>query len=33
MDMLSNPLVMVGMGVVLLGLIGLMLFLRSRPRD
>jgi hypothetical protein len=33
MDFLGNPWVMVGMGVVLLALIGLLIFLRTRPQD
>ena len=33
MDFLGNTWVMVGMGVVLLALIGLLIFLRTRPQD
>jgi hypothetical protein len=33
MDFLGQTWVMVGMGVLLLGLIGLMLYMRSRPQD
>lgn len=33
MDFLGNTWVMVGMGVALVGLIGLMIFLRMKPRD
>jgi ElaB/YqjD/DUF883 family membrane-anchored ribosome-binding protein len=33
MDFLSNPWVMVGMGAALLALIGVMIFLRMKPRD
>jgi hypothetical protein len=32
-DFLGNVWVMVGMGVVLLALIGLLIFLRTRPQD
>ena len=33
MDFLGNTWVMVGMGVALLALIGVMIFLRMKPRD
>mgnify|MGYP001416588520 CR=1 FL=1 len=33
MDFLSNTGVMVGMGVALLALIGVMIYLRMKPRD
>jgi hypothetical protein len=33
MDFLSNTWTMVGMGVVLIALIGLLIFLRTRPQD
>ena len=33
MDFLGSTWVMVGMGVALLALIGLMIFLRMKPRD
>ena len=33
MDFLGNTWVMVGMGVALVALIGLMIFLRMKPRD
>lgn len=33
MNFLGNTWVMVGMGVALLALIGLMIFLRMKPRD
>jgi hypothetical protein len=33
MNFLGNTWVMVGMGVVLLALIGLLIFLRTRPQD
>lgn len=33
MDFLGQTWVMVGMGVLLLGLIGMMLYMRSRPQD
>jgi hypothetical protein len=33
MDFLSQTWVMVGMGVALLALIGVMIFLRMKPRD
>lgn len=33
MNFLGNTWVMVGMGVALLSLIGLMIFLRMKPRD
>jgi hypothetical protein len=32
-DFFGNTWVMVGMGVVLLALIGLLIFLRTRPQD
>lgn len=32
-DFLGNPIVMVGMALLLVGLIGLMIFLRKKPRD
>jgi hypothetical protein len=32
-DFLGQPLVMVGMGVAFLALIGVMIFLRMKPRD
>ena len=33
MNFLGNTWVMVGMGVALLALIGMMIFLRMKPRD
>ncbi len=33
MDFLGNTWVMVGMGVALLALIGMMIFLRMKPKD
>jgi hypothetical protein len=33
MDFLGQPWTMVGMGVVLVALIGLLIFLRTRPQD
>jgi hypothetical protein len=33
MDFFSNTWTMVGMGVILLALIGLLIFLRTRPQD
>ena len=33
MDFLGNTWVMVGMGVALIALIGVMIFLRMKPRD
>ena len=33
MDFLGNTWVMVGMGAALLSLIGVMIFLRMKPRD
>jgi hypothetical protein len=33
MDFLGNTWVMVGMGVVLIALIGLLIFLRTRPQE
>jgi hypothetical protein len=33
MNFLSNTWVMVGMGLALLALIGVMIFLRMKPRD
>jgi hypothetical protein len=33
LDFFSNTWVMVGMAVVLLALIGLLIFLRTRPQD
>jgi hypothetical protein len=33
MDFLSNTWTMVGMGVVLIALIGLLIFLRTRPQE
>jgi hypothetical protein len=33
MDFLGNTWVMVGMGVALVALIGVMIFLRMKPRD
>lgn len=33
MNFLGNTWVMVGMGVALLALIGIMIFLRMKPRD
>jgi hypothetical protein len=33
MDFLGNTWVMVGMGVALVALIGIMIFLRMKPRD
>ena len=32
-NFLSDPLMLIGMVVLLLGLIGLMVFLRMRPKD
>jgi hypothetical protein len=33
MDFLGNTWVMIGMGVALVALIGVMIFLRMKPRD
>jgi hypothetical protein len=33
MDFLSNVWVMVGMGVALLSLVGVMIYLRMKPKD
>lgn len=33
MEFLGKPMVMVGMGVALVALIGVMIFLRMKPRD
>jgi hypothetical protein len=33
MDFLGNTYVMIGMGVALVALIGVMIFLRMKPRD
>jgi len=33
MDFLGNTYVMIGMGVALVALIGLMIFLRMKPKD
>jgi hypothetical protein len=33
MDFLGNTYVMIGMGIALVALIGVMIFLRMKPRD